>query len=66
MLLDHLLTEARNAASMNLDAMTPLEIVHLMNREDGKAVEAVASQAEIIARAIELVADRLAAGGGGD
>src|SRR6185436_15195884 len=63
MQLDHLATEARNAASMTLDAMTPLEIVHLMNREDGQAIEAVALQADAIAKAIELVADRLAAGG---
>src|SRR5256714_178333 len=41
MLLDHLLTEARNPASMNLDEMTPLEIVHLMNKEDGRAVKSV-------------------------
>ncbi|MFO0807308.1 MAG: N-acetylmuramic acid 6-phosphate etherase [Gemmataceae bacterium] len=63
MLLDHLLTEARNSASMNLDEMTPLEIVHLMNREDGRAIEAVGAQAEQVARAIELIANRLAAGG---
>src|SRR5437868_6438077 len=63
MSLDHLQTEARNPASTHLDELTPLEIVRLMNREDGRAVEAVASQAEVIARAIELVADRLRADG---
>src|SRR5262245_19636956 len=63
MTLDHLQTEARNPASMNLDELTPLEIARLMNREDGRAVEAVASQAETIARAIDLIADRLRAGG---
>src|SRR5947209_1639373 len=61
--MDHLQTEGRNPASTHLDELTPLEIVRLMNREDGRAVEAVASQAEQIARAIELVAERLAGGG---
>src|SRR3954453_17191879 len=63
MSLDRLQTEARNPASTRLDELSPLEIVRLMNREDGRAVEAVGSQAEVIARAIELVADRLRAGG---
>jgi N-acetylmuramic acid 6-phosphate etherase len=61
--MDHLQTEARNPASTNLDELTPLELVRLMNREDGRVLSAVASQAEAIARAIELVADRLRAGG---
>jgi N-acetylmuramic acid 6-phosphate etherase len=63
MSLDHLQTEARNPASTHLDELTPLEVVRLMNREDGRAVEAVASQAEVIARAIELIAERLRGGG---
>ncbi len=63
MSLDRLQTEARNPASAHLDELTPLEIVRLMNREDGRAVEAVGSQAEEIARAIEIIADRLRAGG---
>jgi N-acetylmuramic acid 6-phosphate etherase len=63
MSLDHLQTEARNPASMNLDELTPLEIARLMNREDGRAVEAVATQAEAIAKAVELIAERLRAGG---
>jgi N-acetylmuramic acid 6-phosphate etherase len=63
MSLDRLQTEARNPASTHLDVMAPLEIVRLMNREDGYAVEAVASQADVIARAIEVVAERLGGGG---
>ena len=34
--MDHLLTEARNPASVDLDALTPIEIVRLMNAEDAK------------------------------
>jgi N-acetylmuramic acid 6-phosphate etherase len=63
MSLDRLQTEAHNPASANLDELTPLEIVHLMNREDGRAVEAVCTQDDAIAQAIELIAERLRAGG---
>ena len=59
----HLLTEQRLPASMNLDAMGLEEAVALMNRQDAMAVEAVARERASIARAVELVADALAAGG---
>jgi N-acetylmuramic acid 6-phosphate etherase len=61
--MDHLQTEGRNAASTKLDELTPLEIVRLMNAEDGKVAPAIAAEAETIARAIEVIADRLRAGG---
>jgi N-acetylmuramic acid 6-phosphate etherase len=61
--MDHLQTEARNPASTNLDGLTALELVRLMNAEDAKVIPAVASQAEVIARAIDLIADRLRVGG---
>jgi N-acetylmuramic acid 6-phosphate etherase len=61
--MDHLETEARNPASTNLDELTTLELVRLMNAEDAKVASAVASQAEAIARAIEVIAERLGAGG---
>jgi N-acetylmuramic acid 6-phosphate etherase len=61
--MDHLETEARNPASTNLDELTSLEIVRLMNAEDARVIPAVASQAEAIAQAIEVIADRLRAGG---
>lgn len=61
--MDHLETEGRNPASTNLDELTPLEFVRLMNSEDAKVAPAVGSQAEKIARAIEVVAERLALGG---
>jgi N-acetylmuramic acid 6-phosphate etherase len=61
--MDHLQTEARNPASTNLDELTSLQLVELMNREDGRVLSAVASQAEVIARAIEVIAERLGAGG---
>src|SRR5262245_41215911 len=61
--MDHLQTEARNPASAELDQLTPLQLVRLMNAEDAKVIPAVASQAEAIARAVEVIAERLRAGG---
>jgi N-acetylmuramic acid 6-phosphate etherase len=61
--MDHLETEARNPASANLDELTALEIVQLMNAEDARVIPGVASQADNIARAIDLIADRLRSGG---
>jgi N-acetylmuramic acid 6-phosphate etherase len=61
--MDHLLTEARNPASVDLDALTPIEIVRLMNAEDAKVAPAVAAQAESMARTVEVIAERLRDGG---
>jgi N-acetylmuramic acid 6-phosphate etherase len=61
--MDNLETEARNPASTRLDELTALEIVRLMNTEDGRVAAAVATQAEAIARAVEVIADRLRSGG---
>jgi N-acetylmuramic acid 6-phosphate etherase len=61
--MDHLQTEARNPASANLDELTALQIVQLMNREDAGVISAVSSQAENIALAITIIADRLKNGG---
>jgi N-acetylmuramic acid 6-phosphate etherase len=60
---DHLLTESRNPHSESIDALSPLEIVRLMNSEDARVVEAVGAEAESIARAIEWAAGRLGRGG---
>ena len=48
---------------MTLDAMSPAQIVALMNDQDRRAVEAVAAVAADVARAVELVAGRLSRGG---
>ena len=60
---DHLLTESRNPRSESIDTLSSLEIVRLMNSEDGKVVEAVEAEAESIAQAIDWAADRLRRGG---
>ena len=62
-MLEHLTTEGRNPASENLDSLSPLEIVRLINAEDQKVALAVAEEAEPIAEAIEVIAHRLKHGG---
>src|SRR5204862_912375 len=61
--MSHLTTEARNPASDKVDTLSPLEIVRLMNAEDARVAEAVGREAEAIAKAVEVIADRLRSGG---
>ena len=49
--LDAMTTETRNQATMDLDTMTPLEVVTAMNREDAKVPQAIHSQLPQIAQA---------------
>ena len=60
---DHLTTEARNPASMAIDSLSALEIVQLMNSQDQGVAESVAKQAQRIAEAVDLIADRLRGSG---
>ncbi|MCO6044802.1 N-acetylmuramic acid 6-phosphate etherase [Aeoliella sp. ICT_H6.2] len=62
-MLDSLTTEARNPASEMLDALSPTEIVNLINAEDAKVATAVGEQSAAIAKAIETISLRLASGG---
>ena len=61
--LDQLTTEARNPLTQELDNLSALEIVNLINSEDAKIAGAVADVSESIAQAIEVIADRLSRGG---
>jgi len=58
-----LTTEMRNPHTRDLDNLTSLELVRLINAEDAKVAGAVAAEAGAIAHAIDVIADRLAAGG---
>jgi N-acetylmuramic acid 6-phosphate etherase len=62
-MLDSRLTEQRNPRSVDLDRLSPLELVRLMNQEDQGVAEAVGREAEAIARGMEMVAETLAGGG---
>jgi N-acetylmuramic acid 6-phosphate etherase len=48
-------TEQRLSSSKNLDSMTALEIVRLMNREDRKVAAAVRRELPAIARAVDAI-----------
>src|SRR5262245_20904175 len=61
--LDPRLTERRNPRTAEIDLATPLEIFDLINREDHAVPDAVASQREAIARAIEQAERTFRAGG---
>jgi N-acetylmuramic acid 6-phosphate etherase len=62
-MLEHLTTEARNPASEDLDGLSALEIVQLINSEDAHVATAVAHEADAIAKAIDVIAERLERGG---
>ncbi|MDW8100372.1 MAG: N-acetylmuramic acid 6-phosphate etherase [Anaerolineae bacterium] len=57
------LTEARHPASVDLDQLDSLGIVALMNQEDARVAEAVRAELPNIARAVDLIVERLARGG---
>ncbi len=61
--LGDLLTERRNPRSESIDSMNALELVDLINSEDAGVARAVGRERENIARAIDLVVDRLRRGG---
>lgn len=62
-MLHHLTTESRNPASEAIDTLTAAGIVDLMNAEDATIATSVGKQRDSIARAIEVIADRLRGGG---
>ena len=57
------MSEDVHARAEELDGMSSLELVQLMNTEDAAAVAAVKSQLAQVARAVDAVADRLRSGG---
>jgi N-acetylmuramic acid 6-phosphate etherase len=61
--MTRLTTEARNPASERIDTLSALELVRLMNEEDARVALAVGKEAESIAKAVEVIAQRLRAGG---
>ena len=62
-MLDPRETERRNPRTAAIDLASPLEIVDLINAEDDRVPDAVATQREQIARAIELAEATFRAGG---
>jgi N-acetylmuramic acid 6-phosphate etherase len=62
-LTEHRLTEKRNAGSKNLDRMTAVEMVRLMNREDRRVATAVGRELGAIARAVDAIVAAMRRGG---
>ncbi|MCX7939970.1 MAG: anhydro-N-acetylmuramic acid kinase, partial [Thermoflexales bacterium] len=56
-------TEAINPASERIDCLPTLALVDVINAEDRKVALSVASQREVIARAIDAIAERMRLGG---
>lgn len=61
--LKQLTSEQRNSASLNLDQLSTLEIVQLMNQEDQKVALAVNDQLAQIAQAVEVIVSAFQQGG---
>jgi N-acetylmuramic acid 6-phosphate etherase len=61
--LDPRLTEQRNPATAEIDRLSALEIVRIINEEDQRVAPAVATQLEEVARAVELAEEAFRAGG---
>ena len=61
--LKNLDTEKRNARTMHIDEMSTLEMLSVINDEDHRVAEAVKEVLPEIARAVDVVYDRLRSGG---
>lgn len=61
--LDELETEQPNPRSADLDRLSTEEVVRVINAEDAQVAEAVREALPAVARAADLVAERLARGG---
>ncbi|AEC17338.1 N-acetylmuramic acid-6-phosphate etherase [Gallibacterium anatis UMN179] len=61
--LEQLTSEQRNSSSLNLDQLSALEIVQLMNQEDQKVALAVNAQLVQIAQAVEIIVSTFQQGG---
>ena len=60
---EKLTTEATNPDSADLDRLSTIDLVRLINAEDAKIAAAVAKQAAAIAEAVDIITARLANGG---
>ena len=61
--LNNMSTESRNPNTMDLDTMTPLEIVTVMNREDATVPAAIAPVLPTIAQCVTWAIESIEAGG---
>ncbi|EJQ42907.1 N-acetylmuramic acid 6-phosphate etherase [Bacillus cereus BAG6X1-2] len=62
-MLENLTTETRNEKTMNLDEMSTLEFLKIMNEEDAKVADSVKHELPQIARAVEAIVEAKRKGG---
>lgn len=61
--LQKIATEQRNPNTMNIDTLSTLDMVKLINQEDHRVADAVGEVIDKIAQAVDVIAEKLAAGG---
>lgn len=61
--LNSIKTEQRNSRTAQIDTMSTLSMVKLINEEDKKVAAAVGDEAEHIAQAVDVIAAQLKQGG---
>ena len=61
--LQKIATEQRNPNTMNIETLSTLDMVKLINREDHRVADAVAMVTDKIAQAVDVIAVHLSAGG---
>ena len=61
--LEERATEKINPATRHIDTMTTLEMVSVINQEDVKVATAVGRELPAIAKAIDIITERLKRGG---
>jgi N-acetylmuramic acid 6-phosphate etherase len=60
--LENLTTEQRNPKSLNIDTLSTLKILKIINHEDSSVPADVAKEIPYIAKAVELIITALKAG----
>jgi N-acetylmuramic acid 6-phosphate etherase len=53
--IDHLKTESRNLKTMNLDTMSTMELIRIMNEEDQRVIDTIKEALPQIEKSIQLV-----------
>ena len=61
--MHQLVTEQPNATSADIDTLSTMEIVQLMNAEDRKVAAAVELESVVIAKAVDAISARISKGG---
>jgi len=61
--ISHLTTETRNPKSSELDTLSSLEIIQIMNEEDHKVAQAINQQLPNISEAVDVIVNQLNEGG---